>query len=279
MDTARETRASPFQKMDFKIPKREHWNIQKYGKEEHDLAVKLTKELLREAKGYLNSVVLFGSSARGEKADDIDVLLIVNDVSIIITPEVQQTFKIIVEKVSSRISRKFHITTLNLSNFWEYVRNGDPIGINMLRDGVPLFDTGIFEPAQQLLFQGKIRPSKESIWIYYARAPNTLQNSKWHILQAVVDLYWAAIDSAHAALMRIGEVPPTPSHVADMLEEKFVKSKLLSKKYISTMRNLHKVAKMIAHRELNEVTGETYTRYYKEAKAFVDEMRKIIDTN
>jgi len=267
--------------MEFKIPTREHWNIKKYGQEEHNLTRKFSDVLLKETKGMLTSIVLFGSSARKEKTvheKDIDVLLIVNDVSIIFTPEVSEAFKIIVEKTAGKISNRFHINTLMLSSFWDYMRSGDPIGINMLRDGVPLYDSGVFEPAQQLLFQGRIRPSKEAIWVYYARAPNTIQNARWHVLQGVVDLYWAAIDSAHAALMRIGEIPPTPSHVPDMLNEKFVKAGFLDKKYVEIMRNLHRTAKMVAHRELTSISGDSFDNFLKETEEFVKQMKKIIET-
>ncbi|HME87006.1 MAG TPA: hypothetical protein VKE88_01190, partial [Candidatus Nanoarchaeia archaeon] len=109
------------------------------------------------------------------------------------------------------------------------------------------------------------------------RAPNTVQNAKWHVLQALVDLYWAAIDAAHAALMRIGETPPTPSHVPDMLQEKFVASGLLEKKYVEIMRNLYKTAKMIAHREIVEVTGEAYSRSLRDTQLFLDAMKKIVE--
>jgi len=267
--------------MDFKLAKREHWNIKKYGQEEYNLARKFSDLILKELSNMVTSVVLFGSSSRNEKTTyekDIDVLLIVNDVSIIFTPEVSETYKIIVEKTAGKISKRFHINTLLLSSFWDYMRNGDPIGINMLRDGVPLYDKGIFEPAQQLLFQGRIRPSKEAMWIYYARAPNTIQNAQWHLLQGVVDLYWAAIDAAHAALMRAGETPPTPSHVPDMLNERFVKSGLLDKRHVEVMKNLHRAAKMIAHREITEVKGDTFDDYLEETEEFVKQMKKIIET-
>ncbi len=266
--------------MDFKVPQREHWNISKYPTEEFQLAKRLSDALVKEMHSFLSSVVLFGSSARAEKVayeKDVDILLIMNDVSIVITPEVSETFRVIVEKTASRISRRFHINTLLLSNFWDYVRVGDPIGINMLRDGVPLHDNGMFESAQQLLFQGRVRPTKEAMWVYWARAPNTIQNSQWHILQGVIDLYWAAIDASHAALMRIGEAPPTPSHVPDMIQEKFVRSGLLSKRYVDIMRNLYKTSKMIAHRELTTVTGHSYDKMLEETQDFVKAMRNIIE--
>ncbi|HME87494.1 MAG TPA: nucleotidyltransferase domain-containing protein, partial [Candidatus Nanoarchaeia archaeon] len=138
--------------MDFKIEKKEHWNIKNYNSEEFKLAYKFSQLIVKEMPGLLQSVVLFGSSARKDntvRPQDIDVLLLVNDVSIILTPEVSQTFRIITEKVAGRISDRFHINTMKLSNFWDYARNGDPIAVNMLRDGVPLYDIGVFEPVQQ----------------------------------------------------------------------------------------------------------------------------------
>lgn len=266
--------------MEFNIEKKEHWNIKRYSEEDFKLAKKLSESLLKEAPGYITSIVLFGSAARQEKTayeKDIDILLILNDVSIIISPEFSQAFRLIVEKTAARISPRFHINTVRLSNFWEYLRVGDPIGINMLRDGVPMHDTGVFEPAQQLLFQGRIRPTKESVWVYWARAPNTIQNAKWHMMQAAIDLYWAAIDAAHAALMRVGEIPPTPSHVADMLAEKFVNTNIMHRKYVETMRSMHKIAKMIAHREIKEIKGEAFDRYLTDVDEFIKEMKRIIE--
>jgi uncharacterized protein (UPF0332 family) len=104
-----------------------------------------------------------------------------------------------------------------------------------------------------------------------------LHNSKWHLIQATLDLYWAVIDAAHAALMQHGEIPPTPEHVADLLEQKLVKKKLLEHKYVSIMRHFYKTMKMITHREVKEVKGEEYDKYYKAAEDFVNRMREFIE--
>ena len=183
----------------------------------------------------------------------------------------------IVQRSIVRVSTKLHITTMRFTSFWEYMRNGDPVAINLLRDGVALIDSGFFDPMQMLLKKGRIRPTQESIWTYYSRAPNTLHNSKWHLLQGVLDLYWAVIDSAHAALMKVGEIPPTPEHVADLMEEKLVKRKMLEHKYVVIMRNFYKLMKMVTHRELVEIKGEEFDHYYKTAEEFVNRMRKIIE--
>ena len=261
--------------MEFKIEKRE--NKHNYEKQDIDIAYEFSKEAKKEFKDILKAIVLFGSTARKAKSNDIDILIIIDDVRIQLGPELVQTYRIILEKLIYKISKKLHVTSLRFTNFWEYVRAGDPVAINMLRDGIPILDTGFFEPLQMLLYQGRIRPSPESIQNYLSLAPQTLQNSKQHILQATLDLYWAVIDSAHAALMSVNEIPPSPAHVADMLDEKLVKKGLLNKKHSSAMRNFYALGKSIMHGELLQVSGDQYDVYYKEAYDFVMEMKGFIE--
>ncbi|MFH1133669.1 MAG: nucleotidyltransferase domain-containing protein [Nanoarchaeota archaeon] len=262
--------------MEFEIKRKVHPNVQRYGKDELDYAYAFAKEMHKEFGKFLKAIVLFGSVARHQKSNDIDLLIILDDTSILLTKEMVEAYRIITEKAIVKTSRRIHATSLKFSTFWEYMRAGDPIGVNILRDGVPLLDSGFFTPLQVLLYQGKIRPSRESIVTYYERAPRTLLNSEWHITQATLDLYWAVIDSAHAALMQIGEVPPTPAHVADLMHEKLYKTKRIELRYVSMMRNFHKLAKMITHREIKRVSGREYERYREEALDFVDRMAKIV---
>ncbi len=266
--------------MEFKIEKKTHHNVNKYGRDDINIAYEFTKKLHKELKDLLKAVVLFGSAARQEKSiyeKDIDILIIINDLGIKLSAEVVEAYRIIVEKLVIQTSVRIHITTLKFTNFWDYIRAGDPVGINMLRDGVPLYDTGFFEALQQPLKQGRIRPTQESIWTYFARAPATIFNSKWHLLQATLDLYWGVIDAAHAALMSLGEIPPTPAHVADLLESKMVKHKLLEKKYAETMKKFYNLSRGILHKQIREITGKEYDIYLKEAKAFVDRIEKFVD--
>ena len=265
--------------MKFDLPRREHPNLEKYEKHDVNLSYRFANEIYKEMGGLIRGVVIFGSTARKATTpkSDIDILVIIDELTISLSPEVLEAYRVIVNKTIVRVSTRLHITTLRFTSFWEYMRNGDPIGINILRDGVALIDSGFFEPLQVLLKKGKIRPTSESIWTYYIRAPNTLHNSKWHLLQATLDLYWAVIDAAHAALMRQGEIPPTPEHVADLLESKLVKKRLLEHKYVTIMRHFYKLMKMITHREIKEIKGEEYDKYYKAAESFVNRMREFVE--
>lgn len=266
--------------MDFSIKERGHPNIRNYSADDYRVAKKFADAMQKELGDFLKAAILFGSTARAEKTiyeRDIDVLLLINDLTLVLSPEVVQAYRIITERVAADTSKRLHITTMKLTNFWEYIRNGDPLAVNMLRDGVPLHDVGIFEPMQALLFQGRIRPTKESIFVYFARAPITLINADWHILQAALDLYWAVVDAAHAALMKVGEVPPTPSHIAKMIYEKLVKKKLTSKRAADTMDFFYTLSKRVTHREIQKITGTQYDQYKEEAEEFVKEMKKVIE--
>ena len=258
-----------------KLPKP---NVDKYSKEHFDISYEFAERAYKEFGTFVKAIVLFGSAARKERPEgDIDILIIIDDLAISLTPEVVQTYRILVQKLISNISPRLHITTLKLTSFWEYVKSGDPVAVNILRDGVALIDTGMFDPLQILLRQGRIRPSSEAVWSYFTRAPATLENSKWHILQAAIDLYWAVIDAAHAALMRVNEVPPSPNHVADLLEERFVKVRKLHPKYVATMRKFYALMKKITHREMQYMPGSQYDILRKEAEEFVNEMKKLVE--
>lgn len=267
--------------MKVEIPKNtQSPNVKLYPEDDLDLARQFAKKAHREFESIVKAIILFGSTARGKQSDkkDIDILVIVDDVSIPVTSELIEAYRVIMERLIIDTSPKLHVMSLKLSTWWEYIRASDPIAINILRDGVALIDTGFFDPIQKLLYYGRIRPSKEAVYTYFARSPQTLHNSKWHLLQAVIDLYWACIDASHAALMVIGEVPPAPDHVDDLLREKLAKNGLIPKKCSQTMNKFYKLYKDITYRRITEISGKEFDSLYKEADEFVTELRRFIDS-
>jgi len=266
--------------MKFEVKRGFNPNLTKYANEDLTIARSFAKRLQNEFGNFLKAVVLFGSAARKTPLatrGDIDVLIVVDDLSIRMTREVIEAYRLITEKTIGKVSTRLHVTSMTLTSFWEYIRAGDPVAINILRDGIAIIDCGFFDPMQALLMQGRVRPTHESVWVYFGRAPRTLVNSKWHLLQATLDLYWAVIDSTHAALMHIGEIPPSPEHAADMLEKHLVKEHKLETKYAKTMEKFFKIMKGITHREIKEIKGPEYEALYKEAEDFVNRMQKFIE--
>jgi len=267
--------------MKFKVQSKGNENYNRYPTEDLKIAQHFANRLKKEMDNFILGVALFGSSARKQTSEksDIDVLVITDDTTIIITEPLIEGYRLVVEELVRDVSLKLHITSMTFTAFWEHVKAADPVVINILRDGISLLDAGFFLPLQMLLKQGRIRPTEESIWRYYGRAPRTMLNSKWHLLQATLDLYWAVIDSAHAALMSKNEVPPTPDHVSEMLDKVFVRPKLLEKSYVDTMQKFFRLSKMITHREVKDIKGAEYDRYRLEADAFIRRMKKLVEKN
>ncbi|MBI5393579.1 hypothetical protein HZA96_06960 [Candidatus Woesearchaeota archaeon] len=206
---------------------------------------------------------------------DIDILIIVDNVSFYLTPEIIEVYRVVTERIAVETSKRLHITTLRITSFWEYMRVGDPIGINILRSGIALIDTGFIYPMQLLLFEGRIRPTPESVSSYFNRSSSSMLTSKGHIIQATLDLYWAAIDASHAAVMHLGEIPASPREISSILYERFVKTGKINKKYPATMEKMYQLSREILHRERKSIDGKEYQQLAEEAQEFVDVMRKL----
>lgn len=266
--------------MRFKSERNPPKNIEHFYIKDIELARKFASKIYKEFGTFIKGIILFGSSTKAPSSlkKDIDILIILDDITVKFSRELVETYRIITEKCIADVDPdRLHVQSMKFTQFWEYARVGDPVAINIIRSGVALVDTGFFDPLQALLDQGRIRPSEESIYTYFTMAPASLHRSKQHLLTATVDLYWAAVDAAHAALMKIGEVPPTPEHVADLLERKLVAKKHISRKYADIMRKLYIIYKKIVHRDIKEISGKQYDEYKKQAEFFVDGIKKRIE--
>ncbi len=262
--------------MEFDIERREPASND-FSDDSLSVAYEFTKLLHKELGDLVRAVVLFGSATHKDDPHDIDILVIVDDIQIAFTQEVQQAYHVIASNCVQAVSDKLHVTTLRFSNFWEYVRTADPVVTTVLREGKPLIDTGFFAPLQLLLQQGRIRPSNEAVWAYFAKSPQVLISSKWKVMLAVVDLYWAVIDSAHAALMSVGVVPQTPEHVPGLLTEKFVDKGLLDERYPQVVEKFFYLQKDIYSRRIETISGARWDKLFAEADDFVKKMRTFLE--
>ena len=113
--------------MEFKTTKKVNPNLDKYHKHDLDLAYSFTKQMLKEFGQFLKAAVLFGSSARKQDSKDIDILIVVDDTTIVIDAEVTEAYRLITERIVSSVSPRIHVTTIKFSSFWQYMRSGDPM--------------------------------------------------------------------------------------------------------------------------------------------------------
>lgn len=247
--------------------------------EAYDVAYKFAKDVFEFFPGLIKSIVLFGSvqKATVTKHSDIDILIIVDDTAVTPSRRFIEWYNIELANIIRKNDPRIHVNTVTLTTFWENVKVGEPVAINVLRYGLPLIDTGYFEPLQHLLKDGRIRPTEEAVYNALTRSPWHMTRANARVLSAIIDLYWVMIDSAHAALMKYGEVPPSPEHIEKLLNTTFVEKKLLDKKFVNYYRELWYASKAIIHGELLRASGSDFDRYRKMAEDFHAKMKELVE--
>jgi len=154
---------------------------------------------------------------------------------------------------------------------------GDPVVINVLRHGEAMLDyAGFFNPLKSLLITGKIKSTPEAIYSCLQRAPAHLARSRAAELNAIEGVYWAMVDSAHAALIAANITPPSPEHIPIDLKETFVNSGKLKMKYVLMYRDLLVLHKKIAHGEEKSLKGVEIDDWQDKAEEFLDVMALLV---
>ncbi len=248
---------------------------------EYDIAYDFSIRVYKHMREIIKSIILFGSTAKGTSKDksDIDIIIVVDDCTVLWDQELIAWYRQELGKIlgASSYSKKLHINTVTLSAFWNQVLIGDPVIINIIRYGISLIDFGgFFSPLKILLAKGKIRPTKEAIYTALKRAPMHLSRSKFNILASIESLYWAMVDSSHAALMSSGEIPPSPEHIASLLETQFVRKGMLKQKYVEWYKEMYALAHYVSHGEIVDASGKEIQMYRKRADLFMNEMADLV---
>lgn len=244
-----------------------------------DFAIRAHKKFDR----IIKASVLFGSQAKNQATigSDIDVILIVDDASINWDLELVSWYREELAKLvsSEEYAKELHINTIKLTTWWRDLLYGDPVVINIVRYGEALIDSGgFFNPIKALLLQGKIHSTPEAVYAALQRAPMHLARSKSSELNAIEGVYWTMIDSAQAALMMAGKIPPSPEHIPELLKETFVDSGLLKMNYVSAIKDIYNLHKLVSHAQVLSIKGSQIDDWQVTAEKFMSEMTRIIDS-
>lgn len=251
-------------------------------KTETDIAMDFAVKAYKKFDKVIKSVILFGSVAKEEAVvgSDIDIIIIIDDVAIKWDQELIAWYREELDKLLRRspYGKSLHISTVKLSTWWEDLMKGDPTIINIIRYGEAMIDHGgFFEPLKNLLVLGKIRPTPEAIYVNLQRAPMHLARSIQAELNSIEGLFWAMVDSSHAALIAVNVLPPSPEHLAVDLKENFVSSGRLKMKYVDWYRELLILHKKISHGQIKDLRGVEIDAWQERTKEFIDVMARLVN--
>ncbi|MEK6964359.1 MAG: nucleotidyltransferase domain-containing protein [Nanoarchaeota archaeon] len=243
--------------------------------------------VLKKFEKYIVSYVLAGSLVQGRatKQSDIDVFIVIDDTDVkkMTRAELKDKLRAIIIGMGydagkmTGIENKLNIQVYILTDFWEYIKEANPIIFTFLRDGIPLYDRGIFMPWKQLLRMGRIKPSPESIDLFMQSGDQTLQRIKYKIKEmGLEDTFWAIITPSQAALMLYGIPPPTPKETPEIMREVFVKkTKLLEDKYIKILERNIQVRKDLEHGTKKELSATELETLINDADDYLKRLKKL----
>lgn len=248
---------------------------------EREIAEDFAAKAYKKFDKIVKSIILFGSQTKNTSTStsDIDIIIIIDDASIQFDSELISWYREELGKLiaSNPYKKELHINTVKLTTWWQDLIRGDPVVINILRYGEAIIDFGgFFDPLKVLLQQGKIQSTPESIYTALQRAPAHLIRSSAAKLGTIEGLYWAMVDSAHAALMSARQSPPSPEHIPIMLKEIFVDNKALDMNYVIWYRDLYLLHRKIVHGDIRDIRGQEIDDWQKRADQFVGVMAELV---
>ncbi|MCL4399265.1 nucleotidyltransferase domain-containing protein [Candidatus Parvarchaeota archaeon] len=244
----------------------------------YDAAYKFARGIYEKYPKVFKTIALFGSYSKGNETEksDIDIMLIMDDV---VNKLDEKTLGFIYadtdELVKKEKSIPLHINFVTLTAFWRGVLAADPVSVNVLRYGVPLIDTGYFEPLQALLEKGEIRPTEESIYASMARSELYSNSARLRLAGAVTDIYWSVVNSAQSVIMKNGEVPPSPETLKGMLES-LLRMKVINEEDLKTFEEIYDIGRKILHGDKVALSGSEVESIILKGTRFNEKMDKLL---
>ncbi len=243
--------------------------------------------VLKKFERYIVSYVLSGSLVRGQATElsDIDVMIIIDDTDVkkMTRAELKDKLRAIIIGMGieagdiTGIKNKLNIQVYILTDFWDSLREANPVIFTLLRDGVPFYDRGIFMPWKQLLKMGKIKPSSEAIDMFMNSGEQMISRVQWKLREiGMEDTYYAILTPSQAALMLFGVPPPAPRETAELMRELFVKKeKLLEASYIDILEKNIQVRKELEHGTKKDLTGKEVDELMHDADKYLKRIKKL----
>lgn len=243
--------------------------------------------VLKKFEKYIVSYVLAGSLTQGKATpeSDIDVFVVIDDTDVkkMTRAELKDKLRAIIIGMGAEagemtgIKNKINIQVYILTDFWDSVKEANPVIFTFLRDGVPFYDRGVFMPWKQLLRMGKIKPSIEAIDMYMSSGEQMLQRVKLKLRDiGMEDTFYAILTPSQAALMMYGVPPSTPKETPGLMRDIFVKKeKLLEDKYVDILERNIKVRKELEHGSRKELSGREAEDLLKDAEKYLVRVRKL----
>jgi len=245
-----------------------------------DAAEEFSDKLVEKLGDKVKVVAVWGSVAKGEHGhdSDIDTLVVLDDTKLErdVPDDAKQKIRKKVTQLAKDTDERITIQYFPfLTDFWDSLRKGEPLAIEAVRNGEPIYDTGIFMPAKRLLQRGRISGTQESVRkrlktgaAGYKKAEKQLKSSTPHKLEQ------AMASAGQAPIMLAGKQPPAKENVPDVLEDMFVDD-MLEQEYVEMARAIYEFGDK-GEKNAEEVTGAEVDEHLEKTDKFIRRMHELV---
>jgi predicted nucleotidyltransferase len=248
--------------------------------------------VLRKFEKYVATYAIGGSLVRGTagKDSDVDTFVIIDDTDVKRMPRVQLLEKlrgIIYDYIREAtalagVKNILNIQVYLLTDFWDSVKDANPVMFTFIRDGIPMYDRGTFLPWKLLLQMGKIKPSPEAVDKFMKYGDQNEELVKRRMLDAMIDIYWGVVTPTQALMMLAGQAPPAPKTIVEEVKKLFVdKEKIMGVRELKILEKVVGLYKDYEHGKLKSVPGAEIDKLLKDSAEYdkkLKELRKKLET-
>jgi len=242
--------------------------------------------VLKKFEKYVVSYIISGSFlyGRAKPTSDLDAFIVIDDTDVtrMTSQELRTKLRGIImgmvaeASMATGVKGKLHVQVWVLTDMWDSIKNVNPIMFNVLRDGVPLYDRGMFMPWKLLLKKGKLTPTPEAVDSYLKTGEQAMKRVGFKLREiAELDMFYAVVTPSQGILMMIGVPPPVHVDTANALREHFVKPGLLEEEYAKTVEDVVKLHKDLEHGKLKEVSAKDVEQLSKRVEKFLKRFDKL----
>lgn len=249
------------------------------------------KLIINDLQKYVVAYVLAGSQVKGRNVEgsDVDVYVVIDDTDVKLHTFEElkaKLYALVIDralhaKVMLQSKKVLHPQVYTLTEFWYEISQLNPVIITFLRDGIALYDRGMYIAWKQLLLKGILKPSKEASEKYMNQAELLIRDAKDRIQNTlntltIENLAVSVITAGQSVLISYGFLPPDPKETPMLLRKIFVQErKVLEEEYIKDMEELWNVRKKFERGELEKVSYEDYVKYLEKAEKIINRLKAL----
>jgi len=248
------------------------------GKVEKTKLMRQLSPLLKFRK-WIEAIYVYGSAVTSKQANDIDVMIIVNDSAVPPSPAIIE----FIEKTCGIIEEKgkaegiiFHFQPLKLlSKWWHMVLDGEPWILSSVRQPLIIYDKkGLITQVSNLVRQEKIYRRSEKAEKLMERSESYFLKNRQLLLQSLTILADAATEAAQILLLFDNKLILNKRRIVEELEKNY--TRMIGEEIVGNYKEIVDLGEKMEKGALSEFTAENLDYYLDKTKKFIVKIEEML---